>query len=516
MNFNDIITFESNPVYRLGDLLFRRDNWHQIAVNIKSQKKYHGSILHQYISQSPTFLTSNPGTYRAADNTNGMVDLKILINIINSRSIELEPDTLYINIRAGDVVDLLETRYQHFIHKPAAVYDHVLRLITHNKNITKIKIVTALHYGDKPTNNKKYRYQFTDLSRKQNISKILRIVSFLKASTKLPVELNYSTGSDSEIIDSDFLTLVKNKNVVLEPIGGFASLIKTCRDILHDNARVLNLYYPVLNGSQHNVFVSQYNKDPNQLGFFAWCSVHLFKIIKHVETYRVIPEVKIEGFDLYTTQSDISRWFKTDNKNIIINPSTTSTTDIALSAKTKYHKNNYTVTTNFIKRWFEPSDEVVNKKNYFINQYNIKTNDTLCLYYRGTDTNNRGIGTTYFNVYIENVLSYIHEFGHEIKDILLQSDDQMFVDFVTSQNLPLPVKIIKEIPATYSNTGFHFENKNNQTILSDNAVDMLAVVNIMAQCKSVFCTTSNVSKWICYYRGNTTNVFQFQHNKLVI
>lgn len=515
MNFNDITTFDSNSVYRLGDLMFRRADWHQIAVSIKSQKKYYNSLLYRYLDQTHAFLKSNIN-FRTIDKTHGMVDLNILIDIIKDETVTIEPNTLYINIRAGDVVDLKETRNQHFIHKPATLYNLALQAIKHNKNINKIKIVTALHYGDKPTNNKKFRYQFTDTSRKQNISKIARIVSFLSDLTKLPIEINQPTGCDFEIIDSDFITLVKNKNVILEPIGGFASLVEICRNVLHNNAEVLDLHFPKLNNKEYGTFESKYNKNPYRLGFFAWCSVHLFNIIKHVEKCRTVPNVKMNGFNLYTSQNDTSRWFKQSNKNILIDTNTTNTKNIVLSAKTKYCNNDYNITTNFINRWFKPSDEVIDRKKYFITQYDIKPSDTLCLYYRGTDTNNRGIDTTYFNVYIENVLSYIHEFGHEVKAILLQSDDQMFVDFVQSQDIPLPIKIIKEIPSTYSNSGFHFEHKDNQTILANNAVDMLAVVNIMAQCKSVFCTTSNVSKWVCLYRGNTSNVFQFRHNTMVI
>lgn len=516
MNFDDIKIFKSNSIYRLGDLLFRRDNWHKIAVVIQSQKEYRNTILHRYMYESTSFLSSKPNYYRAVDNTYGMVDLNVLLDIVDNMHTVLEPDTLYINIRAGDIIDLKETRSMHFIHKPVSVYQQVLDEIKHNKNINKIKIVTALHYGDKPNNSKKFRYQFTDASKNHNITKIKHIVDFIGNITKLPVELNsYSTGSDFEIIDSDFLTLLKNKNVILEPIGGFASLIRICRHVIHNNAEILEHYYPEQHTPSDGKFVSRYNKNPYLLGFFAWCSVHLFNIIKWVEHNRNVPDVKMSGFNLYTSHNDGSRWFKPDNKHVI-DPVSTTTKDIKLNAKTKYCDNNYSITTKYIKRWFEPSDEVVNRKNYFINQYNIDPSNTLCLYYRGTDTSDRGIGVTYFNVYIENVLSYIHEFGHEVKTILLQSDDQMFVDFILSQNIPLPVKIINEIPSTYSNIGFHFEHKNDQTTLADNAVDMLAVVNIMAQCHTVFCTTSNVSKWICLYRGNTSNVFQFQHNILVI
>ena len=92
--------------------------------------------------------------------------------------------------------------------------------------------------------------------------------------------------------------------------------------------------------------------------------------------------------------------------------------------------------------------------------------------------------------------------------ILVQSDDANFIDFIKSKNLD--VIIITENKISYSDRGIH-----NETSYDNNYIDakyFLATLLIISKCKNIICSSGNCSLWIMFYRENANNIYQFFNN----
>lgn len=153
---------------------------------------------------------------------------------------------------------------------------------------------------------------------------------------------------------------------------------------------------------------------------------------------------------------------------------------------------------------FSPSD-LINKIIYSIGKkYNIVSDNTLAVYYRGTDK------------FIETRIASFNDFYNKIieivninKDIniLLQTDTAQFIDYINDKNLK-NVVIIDENKTSYTNKGIHVEQRNNNTNYQD-MLYFLSTIIIISRCKYIICSSGNCSMWIMLYRENNKNVIQY-------
>jgi len=179
-----------------------------------------------------------------------------------------------------------------------------------------------------------------------------------------------------------------------------------------------------------------------------------------------------------------------------------------------YKNINYRLQIPFIKKYFEPSDEIKNiiyniEKNY-INKYNY---ENICvLFYRGNDKNRE-----------TNICSY--------EDIILKAKEIMklnpnIIFLLQSDEL----EFIKKLSIEFSNSFYFDENLSkpiNKDLLTNNVNILpkferfeygkkyIAITQVMSKCKYVVCTSGNCSIWIAYYRGNANNIFQYLNNEWV-
>lgn len=149
-----------------------------------------------------------------------------------------------------------------------------------------------------------------------------------------------------------------------------------------------------------------------------------------------------------------------------------------------------------LTKFFYPSDHVLHMVDDLISKYNINTDKSCYVYYRGTDKLNKESK----DVPIQN---YIDEISKKKYDhVIVQTDD---VEFYNNIKHEFDTSIMFD--ETW--TGVHRMNVNRAIhrdmfgtkTAKDNILALLASVYIASQCKYLVSNTSNVALFIQIYRA---------------
>jgi hypothetical protein len=247
-------------------------------------------------------------------------------------------------------------------------------------------------------------------------------------------------------------------------------------------------------------------KITHNAGFFSCCSVKLTKIVEFINSNKRLPDI--------VDSSEQFRVYKNDkNKDITFDyfENYNNVTDVNIIHPINYHNryqfNNYyhldyKCIIPLIKKYFSPSVEINEIVNNIENKYNIVHDNTVAVYYRGTDKINETRLASFDDFY--NQIIKIVNINKDI-NILLQTDSAKFIDYINDKNLK-NVVIIDENKTSYGNKGIHKEQSYNT-----NYQDMfyfLSTIIILSKCKYIICSSGNCSIWIMFYRGNNKNVIQ--------
>lgn len=155
-----------------------------------------------------------------------------------------------------------------------------------------------------------------------------------------------------------------------------------------------------------------------------------------------------------------------------------------------------------IRKYYTPSGKVRSRVDYLCKKYEIDVENTIAVYYRGTDKSTELLPTP--------VESYIQKTQEILKRqpelrIFVQTDQKQIRDILLSA-FGSRAFYLDDLPVTESSTGVHkliTENKLNF------AIDFLATTIIMSRCKYVVTGTGNVSCWTVLFRGSVEGVHQF-------
>lgn len=245
-------------------------------------------------------------------------------------------------------------------------------------------------------------------------------------------------------------------------------------------------------------------------GFFSCCSVKLGEIVNYINIHKKIPDSvdSSKQFDMYK---------KKDNKNDDVTydyfERYTNILDTEIHVPINYNYNkqfdiysdlDYISLTPLIKKYFTPSIKINNIIDNMKQKYNLIYNNTLAVYYRGTDKH-RETQLANFDDFYSKILEITH-INSNIK-ILIQTDTAQFIDYINSKNLD-NIIIMDENKTSYTNEGIH----NIQTSDDSNyyhIFDFLPIVIIISQCKYIICSSGNCSIWMMLYRGNGKDVIQY-------
>lgn len=152
---------------------------------------------------------------------------------------------------------------------------------------------------------------------------------------------------------------------------------------------------------------------------------------------------------------------------------------------------------------FLPSKLVLSKKKELLEKYDILTNKTIALHYRGTDK----VKETP-NISLETIESVIEQslISYPDSRLLLQVDDKFILDRLASTYSNVAF-YFSELPASQESTGAHYLRKSDPVL---EAVTYFASVLILSECKVLITHTGNGALWEAIFRSSSKNLRQLR------
>jgi hypothetical protein len=228
---NKFPLFKHNSYYRLGDVILKRGGWQSSREKVFKDDFFKDSLLRLYLNRLEEPLTEDYNSEALRE------------SCLEKTSTNLLDDTIYINIRLGDVVQRpfwyakynQETQFyklsEWFIFNHKLLIDKIEHMLSSNPKISSITFVGVLHFGDKPSlgdwvyckHDEDLNYSLFDI-----LNKKIK-VAFPNLKQKI---LNLEVQDQIEIADTQFLTLSNARHVLLEKTSGFSMLVKDVRKII--------------------------------------------------------------------------------------------------------------------------------------------------------------------------------------------------------------------------------------------------------------------------------------------
>ena len=262
-------------------------------------------------------------------------------------------------------------------------------------------------------------------------------------------------------------------------------------------------------------------------GFFSCCTAKLRNILEFHHNNKILPNVdSSEQWELYKddgidniqqwwggtvnvfNQNDIThRFFKNkevfdfepqDFSDSIVYPQVCNDDQYI-----NYHKINYDYSNKITDIYFDLSDEIIKIKKSLIKKYKIKTSKLIAVCYRGNDKSLETNLPTY-----DTMIEKIEEIKNKFPDhqILIQTDEAEFCEASIGS---FPNCIIIEETKKLNKTTNAVQYTINKGERLENAQIFLAVMSIISDSSKVILNSGNVGLWICLFRNNSNNVYQY-------
>jgi hypothetical protein len=245
-------------------------------------------------------------------------------------------------------------------------------------------------------------------------------------------------------------------------------------------------------------------------GFFSCCSVRLHELIKFFNHHKKEPsnlviKNQFSGYRINPadTNEDVnSLFFKPPDREAIL-----------FKREINYdHGYQFEPYVNldfegiipFIKKYFTPSDVVLEFTDQIKQKYNINFETTVGVYYRGNDKcTETGIGTyeEYFNK-CEEVVS-----KNPDATFLIQTDELEFRNLFSSKFKNS--FFVEELPVINKNTSIAMHNLLGSYDRPKLGTRILGITYLLSKLKCLITHSGNCSEWAIFYRGNTNNVYQY-------
>jgi hypothetical protein len=176
--------------------------------------------------------------------------------------------------------------------------------------------------------------------------------------------------------------------------------------------------------------------------------------------------------------------------------------------KCQFDLYNFQIYNQIIKRFFNPSDVIVERKKYLIEKYNIDTSKTIAVLYRGTDK-----GTELKIAHPEEYMRIVKKLLKQNPDfrVLIQTDQTQVIQYFHSE-LGDNAFFFEETPSTTSNNVIWSLIEKSDSNSVDWAQWFDTALRCVSDCKYVINHTGNVGMFMNLYRGNVKGVYQFNEN----
>jgi hypothetical protein len=239
-------------------------------------------------------------------------------------------------------------------------------------------------------------------------------------------------------------------------------------------------------------------------GFFSCCTIRLRRIIDFYNLNGILPEVdsskQWSNYKDDLLYSDITHLlFKTKETKLDIENIIFSFDEIE-DQFSDYSLINYNDVNFFIDRYFSPSDDVVDNKNFLINKYNINIDKIISILFRGNDKS--------FEIHLPSYNQFllkIDELKKQNPDfkLLVQTDENEFCDFILTK-YPDSIVINELKRINRCNTAIQFVTPIGERF--DLGKNFLSVMNLISETSHIVTNKGNVGMWSCLLRGNINNV----------
>lgn len=163
-------------------------------------------------------------------------------------------------------------------------------------------------------------------------------------------------------------------------------------------------------------------------------------------------------------------------------------------------------------RFFNPSEIILERKNFLIDKYKFDPQKTISVLYRGTDKGTElrlGSPTEYLKV-VKNILKDNPNFK-----VLLQTDQTQVIQYFYEQ--------LGDILITFEETPSTTSNKVIWSLMEQSDKDSIdwsqwfdSALRCVSDCKYLVNHTGNVAFFANLYRGNVNGVNQFNENGVLI
>ena len=252
--------------------------------------------------------------------------------------------------------------------------------------------------------------------------------------------------------------------------------------------------------------------DEHGYGFFSNCNEILRSTINTCLYHNFLFELEIpNGWSLYKDEQNESIYTKFFKPNEIIFEIEKDTFLVEGQGDqySNYKLINYKFVTPFVKKYFSLSDEVLSIVKELEDKYNINYENTIAVLYRG----NNKITETELPSYevIDNKLNEI-KLKFPNHKIIIQSDEQEFCDFMLKHENSF---VFDESLKINCSPSAHITQIIPQGFRVKNAQIFLAIMSIISKCKVVVLNSGNVGMWVCLFRGNAKNIYQYLNYQMI-
>ena len=252
-------------------------------------------------------------------------------------------------------------------------------------------------------------------------------------------------------------------------------------------------------------------------GFFSNCSVRLENIINYYNCNKKMP-IEVDSSKLFfmykkEKNKDVTfDYFKNYNFtkiNINIDHLLKYDGGILHMQYKNYLKIDFVNICPFIKKYFEPTEHIINIKNTLLQKYNIDPDNCIAVYYRGTDKF-KEVNICDFYDFEQKVKEILNNSSAKLKILLVTDSKQMLNNFKSKFT---NILFIEENKISETSNGIHNENSS-----SENHYDimyLMATFLILAKCNFFVCGSNNGALWTMFYRENNINVYQNFNGKWI-
>lgn len=249
-------------------------------------------------------------------------------------------------------------------------------------------------------------------------------------------------------------------------------------------------------------------------GFFSCYTVLLYELIQFYNKTYTLPETldtsNTFGMYKYDPKIDVTHDFFQHHETMktTFEPKPVTNSFGIWGFQNYNYKNiQYNELIPFIKKYFSPSDKIINLQNILLSMYNIYLDNCIAIYYRGTDKKNETA--------LDNFDSYYNKLIEIIADntdmqIIVQTDSAQFLEFMKSKLVGKNLIVIKENEVSYRDKGIHHEKSPKENFKDIHY--FFSTILILSRCKHVLCSSGNVSIAMMFYRvlytNNIANIYQ--------